>query len=89
MRTIDLSSLKNNDSEYEKLIDSATDSYKGDWDDQIHDSYLRYLKQIQEQSRTIHVIRCKAETLEKEAEGLKIEEVRRKADSLCREADSV
>ena len=56
MRTIDLSSLKNNDSEYEKLIDSATDSYKGDWDDQIHDSYLRYLKQIQEQSRTIHVI---------------------------------
>lgn len=89
MKAIDLASLKSNDAGYEKVVNTATENYKGDWDDQIHDSYLGYLKQIQEQSRKVHVIRCKAETLEKEAEGLRIDDMRKQADSLCREADSV
>ncbi|MCI8663049.1 MAG: hypothetical protein HFG69_07315 [Hungatella sp.] len=89
MKTYDFTPLKNNDTEYQKITDSVSERYKGDWDDRIHDSYLRYVKQTEELSLKVHIIRCKAETLEKEAEGLKIEELQRKADSLCREADAI
>ena len=89
MKTVDLTPLKSIDTEYERSSDTVSENYKGDWDDKIHNSYLMYLKQIQENSRKIHVIRCKAETLVKEAEGLKIDELKRRGEALCREADSV
>ncbi len=89
MKSIDLAPLKGNDVEYEEVTNTASENYKGDWDDKIHDSYLKYLAQIQENSRKIHMIRCKAETLEKEAEGLMIDELIKRGEALCREADSV
>lgn len=89
MKTYDLTPLKNNDVEYGKVIESVSEHYKGDWDDKIHDSYLRYVKQVQEQSQKVHYIRCKAETLEKEVEGLKLDELQKRVESLCREANSV
>lgn len=89
MKTYDLTPLKSNDVEYGEAVESVVEYYRGDWDDEIHDSYMRYVKQVQEQSQKIHVIRCKAETLKKEVEGLNVEELKQIADSLCREADSV
>lgn len=89
MKTINLAPLKSNDAEYRKLSDTVSNQYKGGWDDKIHESYLRYLKQVQENSRKLHVIRCKAEILEKEIEAFKIDELKKRAEALCREADSV
>ncbi len=89
MKNCDLTPLKSIDTEYEKASDTVSEYYKGEWDDKIHDSFLIYLKQIQENSRKIHVIRCKTETLEKEVEELKIEELKRQCENLCKEADSV
>lgn len=89
MKIYDLTPVRNNDVEYKKAAEAVAEHYKGAWDDKIHDSYLRYVKQIQEQSHKVHMIRCKAETLEKEVEGLKIEEQQKKAEGLCREADSI
>ncbi len=89
MKAVDLTPLKNNDAEFEKLASAVTDHYKCDWNDAVHDSYGIFVKQVQERSRSIRVVRCKAEELAKEAEGLKIDEQIRKAASLCREAESV
>ncbi len=89
MKAVDLTPLKNNDAEFEKLASAVTDHYKCDWNDAVHDSYGIFVKQVQERSRSIRVVRCKAEELAKEAEGLKIDEQIRKAASLCREAENV
>ena len=89
MRTVDLTPLINNDHEYEKAYTNVSDKYKCSWDDAIHDSYLRLVKDIQEYSISIHRIRCKAESLEKEAEALNVDSMMTKADGLCREANSI
>ncbi len=89
MKTVDLTPLKGNDSEYENLAVSVTERYKCEWDDAVHDSYGLFVKQVQERTRQIRAIRCKAEELAKEAEGLKIEELNCKTEALCREAESV
>lgn len=89
MRTVDLTPLINNDHEYEKAYLNISEKYKCNWDDTVHDSYLRLVKDIQEYSSNIHRIRCKAECLEKEIEALNVDSMMTKADSLCREANSI
>ena len=89
MRTVDLTPLINNDHEYDKAYVNVSEKYKCNWDDSVHDSYLRLVKDIQEYSSNIHRIRCKTESLEKEAEALNVESMMTKAESLCREANSI
>ena len=89
MININLTPLKDNDSEYEKLATVVSNRFKCDWDDGVHDSYGVYVKQVEERARQIRTIRCKAEALVKEAEGLRIDEQISKSKILCREADSV
>lgn len=89
MRTVDLTPLINNDHEYEKAYVNVSDKYNCNWNDSVHDSYLRLVKDIQEFSRNIHRIRCKAECLAKETEALNIEGMLAKAESLCGKADSI
>lgn len=89
MKQYDLTPLMDNDIEYGKTIEAAEKNYKCAWDDKVHDSFLRYVKQVQDYSRRVHVVRCKAETLEKELDGLRINEMITASDRLCREADSI
>ncbi len=89
MKTVDLSPLKINDSEYEELSKTISDKYECEWDDAVHESYGLYVSQIQEHSRAIHVIRCKAEALVEELEGLNVDEMISKAESLCEESATV
>ncbi len=89
MKTIDFNALKNNDEIYKQKICNAEESFKGDWNDKVHDSFSRYIRQIKEYSRLLHTLRGKAETLEKEVVEMKIDEVIKRADSLCEEADSI
>lgn len=89
MKNIDLSPLIILDNEYGRLKDSVTDSFKGNWDDKIHDSYQRYVMQIQKYSQDVHAIRCKTESLKKEIEALDVDGLLKQADELCREADSI
>ena len=89
MNEFDFSPLINTDSCYERLVESIVEKYKCDWDDKIHDSFFPYVESMQENSLRIHEIRCKAETLGKEVEGLRIEEKIRKADNLCNEVASL
>lgn len=89
MRIIDLTPLEKNDTQYERLAASVFEHYKCEWDDAVHDSYGIYVKQVEERSLAVRVIRCKTEALAKEAEGLKIDELVRKAAMLCREAGGI
>ena len=87
MKDTSFSSLNAIDSEYSKIVASISERYKCDWNDSIHDSYQRYVKQVEEYSQRIHGVRCKAETLQKEVEELRIDELRENAQSLCKEAE--
>jgi len=89
MRTVDLTPLKDNDTQYEKIVVELANRFKCEWDDSIHDSYDLYVRQLQEHTKEVRAIRCKAETLEKEAEELKVDEIKKMADVLFREADLV
>lgn len=89
MITVDLSSLKANDIEYEELSKTISNRFDCEWDDSVHESYRIYVRNVQERSRSIHMIRCKAEVLAKEIEELKIDEVIHKAEILCEESSSV
>jgi len=89
MKTVDITPLKDNDVEYEKLVSAVAEKYKCEWDDAVHDSYGRYLSQIQENSRNIHGIRCKAEMIVQEMANLKTDQVGNRVNSLCKEADSI
>ncbi len=89
MKNTDLTPLLANDQEFEKLALQVSDKYKCSWDDELHDSYGIYVKQLQERSREVRSIRCKAELLVKEVEALKLNDQIRTAGNLCREAERV
>lgn len=89
MKTVDLTPISDIDIQYEKIVSTLDERFKCEWDDAVHESYGRFVNQLQELSREVKFIRCKVETLEKEAEGLKIEELTYKAEKLCKEADAV
>lgn len=89
MKNFDLTQLRKNDEEYKKMTEAVLKLYQCEWNDEIHDSFLQYVNQVQEYSRRVHIVRSKAETLVKETEGLKIDEKKKRAESLCREADSI
>lgn len=89
MRKIDITPIRDIDLEYEKKVATLAERIKGEWNDSVQESYNRYVYQLTELSRKVKRIRCKVETLEKEAEGLKIDELANKADSLCKEAEAV
>lgn len=89
MKEINLSPLIHSDIEYGKIVTKLGERFKCEWDDSVHDSYGLYIKQLQEYSREVHSIRCKAETLEREIADLKITELKKKVEILCREADAI
>ena len=89
MKAIDLTQLKDIDIQYEKSTETLANKYTCDWDDSVHESYGRFVAQLQEMAKEVKTIRCRVETLQKEAEELRIEDLLNRADALCREADAV
>ena len=89
MKSVDLSPLKHNDQEFEKLAYAVEKQFKCKWDDAVHDSYGIYVREIMERTQIIHKIRCRAEELAKEAEALKIDDLVKQAKNLCKEADEI
>lgn len=89
MKALDLTSIRDVDIQYEKIVNAVEERFKGEWDDSVHESYGRYIHQLQEMARQVKTIRCKVETIEKEAEDLKTDEIAKSADDLCKEADAI
>ena len=89
MKTVDLSPIINTDTEYRKYVDSVREHYTCEWDDAVHDSYSRFVKDVEEMSRRIHEIRSKAETLVTGTDALKVDDLIKTAGNLCTEAHAV
>ena len=83
MKTVNLSMLKANDSEYEELVKKVEQKYECEWDDAVHESYQLYVQQVQEYGSKIHIIRCKAESLAEEIAGLNVDGMIQRAEALC------
>ena len=86
---IDITAIKENDTQYSQNVRETELRYKCDWDDSIHDSYGVLVKQLLDNAEKVRNIRCKAETLQEEVDGLDIDALKEKADALCKEAASV
>ena len=86
---VDLTRLINNDTRFKEETNKVEERYRCDWDDVVHDSYLRYVRQQKERAESIHSIRCKAESIVKEVEELKINDMLAKAKALCEETSSL
>lgn len=86
---IDLTPLKVNDKEFEVITQNVNKRYQGAWDDLVHESYFRYVKTIEDYSQRVHAVKCRAESLQREIESLKIDEMLEKAQHLCREAEAI
>ncbi len=89
MKAVDLTQLKNNDVAYEQIASTVSERYVCSWDDAVHDSYREYVKQVQNRAHDLRKIRCKAEELVQELEALRIDDLRKKTNYLCGEADTV
>lgn len=89
MKSVDLTPLFNNDEEFAKSAETVSDKFKCDWDDIVHDSYSVFVKHIEDCSKQIHSVRCKAETLVKEEAALKVDDVISSSDLLCKEVESI
>lgn len=89
MNKLDISALVDIDNQYRELVDRLNERFHCNWDDAIHDSYGQYVKQMQEKTDAVHEIRVNAESLVKEIEDLRVDDLSGKADSLCGEADAV
>ena len=86
---IDLTPIKENDNEFGRIVTNVSTQYVGAWDDPIHDSYRRYVNEMEEYAQRVHAVKCRAESLQKEVEGLRIDEMLEKAQRLCREAENI
>lgn len=89
MKTYDLAALRNLDEIYMKLYGDISENYKCQWDDSIHDSYLSYVKHIDDLSQQVHTIRCAVDTIEGVSDGLQVDELEQKAQDLRWEAETV
>lgn len=89
MKDYNLSSLEALDDQYKSLADSLLESYKGSWDDTVHDSYMVYVRQVKEMTIKMHEIRCAAIALDRALEALNVERLEQEAMRLRQEGDCV
>lgn len=89
MKTIDLSILAQTDKEYSSACLSLKEKYKGDWDDDVHESFRLLLTQIETNQASVHTIHNEANAIKSEVLDLNVEGLCRTANSLCKEARMV
>lgn len=89
MMEIDLTPLMEMDTQYEQIILDVVNHFQCDWDDKVHDSYGRLVKQFREYEKQVKAVRLEADKAKHEVEALRINEIDSKTDALCEEARSV
>lgn len=89
MKNVDLSSLIECDNKYEKMCLTLAGKFKSEWDDEVHESFHRFVVQIHDNGRRLHSARTTAELISKAVDSLDIDEVIKKAQQLMREAKSL
>ncbi len=89
MNEVELSPLRDNEIQFAKLVSDIEVKYNGNWDDAVHDSYGRYVKQVCDYAEGIKVIRQTAENIQREVGELNIPGLVEYVDVLRGEAESI
>lgn len=77
------------DDRFSEISREIESNYKCDWNDNVHESYRKYVMSIQDFKEKIHSIKCKTEMIDSEIQNLNIDNIERESRTLCREADSI
>ena len=86
---MDIDRLNDNDKRFSELAEALSAKFHCEWEDMVHDSYKVFVEQMRAHSQDVHRICQKAGTILEKTCSLNVEELGRKADALCREADSI
>lgn len=89
MTEFDWSPLIKNDADYRMLSEAVSDYYRGDWDDEIHDSFHDYVREVQRQSNQLHRICLSAQKMGDEMEALNIEVLEKTTETLWMEEEEI
>lgn len=89
MNAPELASLQKVDTEYRELSVEIKDSYRGDWDDAVHRSYGRYVKNVEQNAIKIRTVNRQARQIIKTATSLGVERLSKHADELYRGATTI
>ena len=89
MNAPELASLQQVDTGYRELSVAIKESYRGDWDDDVHRSYGRYVKNVEQNAVRIHTVNRQAKQLIKTATSLGVERLSKHADELHRRAETI
>lgn len=89
MKSFDLSPLKKNDTEFQKIVTELSGKYRCDWNDSVHDSFLPFVRTMEDHSQSLHRITSKAQSILSDVEQINMDELCSTADKLVSEAESV
>ena len=89
MKSVDLSPLNSNDTEFQKVVTELSGKYQCDWNDSVHDSFRPFISTMEDHAQAVHKIDSQAEAILREVENTNIDEMCSTADNLVSEAESV
>lgn len=89
MELPDLSLLNEIDTEYRDLVVSLNESYRGNWDDYVHDSYMQYVKIIQNNSERFHNVYLNTKQIVYDTTTLNVEKYCDQAKTLSKEVGTI
>ncbi len=89
MNRVDITPLIDNGRQYSEISQRLSDRYECEWDDDVHDSFRGYVKQVQEYAGDLKEICNRTEILNKEVEELGLDEIIQDANDLCRKAETI
>ena len=89
MNTMDFSPLSENEKEYRAYCDEVRQRYSCAWDDTIHQSFRRYLGELEEYSQKLHDLSSEADKISGDVIKLSADMLCSRASDLATKADSI
>ena len=86
IQSINIDRILRNDMEFAEISYNIENRYRCDWDDEIHDSFGRYVQAQKKASEDLHDIRESLYRMQIEVESMKIEALLAEIDDICLEA---
>lgn len=87
MKEINISALKDSDLKFSELMSELKRNYHRSWNDDVHESFVKYIDQVEQYAADLHRIRCTMETTVDEVENLKFDAMILDAERICKEVE--
>lgn len=89
MKNVDLSPLVSCEATYERASTNVSEKYNCAWDDAVHDSFWRFVRQVKEDGLKLHDTRTATELLEKAVDAHNVDALQSKSLALVKEAEAL